>query len=126
MGKALRGERKHLPPFPKVKHITVTICNPLSAELRIVLGYFWETYIACIAWANNSYVTSEQRADYREQARLILEDVRNLCYELFQRGNAPTHIHSEFGCKDGACGAWLAGYEAGCEEEQPRREWDDC
>ena len=86
----------------KAPLITEVRPNPLSMELRIVLGYFWELY------------NTAQEAE----AQAALEDACNLCHELFAvtSPHASFHIHSMYGCNNDDCPAWERGYEAAKED----------
>lgn len=98
--------------LPKATLIIEQRPNPLSMELRIVLCYFWEGFKRVEARiaefrAAGAHVTP----DFKVERSGYLEDVRNICFELFDvtSPHAPFHIHSEYGCKDSHCPAWNAG-----------------
>lgn len=96
--------------FQKAPLITEVRPNPLSMELRIVLGYFWKLYDDCVRFAEYSV----NRADFDSMAGETLSDVRCLCFDLFSPASAYSHvhIHSEHGCNDETCPAWVRGQQA--------------
>jgi len=114
----------HMPTAPLVTRV---VPNPLSLELRIVLGYFWEIY------GDNLYLASRYRqgleGDCDPQAREefaqrceveaanCLTHARNICFDLFSPASPHSHIHvhSEYGCNDDDCLAWASGFEAAKE-----------
>lgn len=106
--------------MPKTIFITEQRPNPLSMELRIVLNYFWVTYLDCLKDASRAYAGSSEVApvEYMAYAREVLATVRDLCFELFSPAtpHAPFHIHSMYGCNNADCPLWGLGYEAAQED----------
>lgn len=118
---AARKEKERTGYYKSAPLITEVRPNPLSMELRIVLNYFWETYKFCMNTANDYRERGEELgrgeediAKAEREAGEILCEVRNLCHELFAvtSPHAPFHIHSQYGCNDDTCPAWVQGYEA--------------
>lgn len=94
--------------------------NPLSMELRIVFGYLWNMYTDCLEAAR---LARESRTgsfggstaeSYERDAREAVSYAYLLCHELFDvtSPHAPFHIHSEHGCNDETCPAWVRGRQA--------------
>ena len=111
---AARKEKKRTGYYKAAPLITEVRPNPLSMELRIVLGYFWEIYDVCMEDASG--LGGTEKADHLRQMRLeeaqeALADVRNLCFLLFSPASVYSHIHvhSEHGCNDETCPAWVRG-----------------
>lgn len=95
--------------------ITEVRPNPLSMELRIVLAYFWEGFKRVEARiAEFRAAAVPVIPDLKVERSGYLEDARNLCHELFAvtSPHAPIHIHSEHGCNDETCPAWVRGQQA--------------
>jgi len=91
--------------------------NPLSMELRVVFGLFWNMYKDCLEGARlaQEHVTGcyggSSAASYERDAKEAVAYAYLLCHDLFDvtSPHAPLHIHSEHGCNDETCPAWVRG-----------------
>lgn len=105
--------------MPTAPIITEVRPNPLSMELRIALGYFWKGFERVQGRIDEWRAAGRPvPPDLKVERQSYLDDVDNLCYDLFAVTSCfhPFHIHSEYGCNDDTCPAWARGYEAAKED----------
>lgn len=101
----------------KAPLVTEVRPNPLSMELRIVFGFLWSMYTDCLLCAckaresrTGSFGGSTAES-YERDAKEAVAYAYLLCHNLFDvtSPHAPVHIHSEHGCNDETCPAWVRG-----------------
>ena len=74
--------------------------------------------LACACQEREKHYPSEKVAvSYERDAKEAVSYAYLLCHELFHvtSPHAPLHIHSEHGCNDETCPAWVRGQQAAME-----------